>query len=163
MSNLIRNSISSALMVLVGAPLNEANEAALADLARLFWYSKSCIKTELKLFSDNFHPSEIEMRRVGYLLERLCRFTCVSNERASETLEAIAPLMHKFRNEPVNATAKGRMDSLASYWGLTEGLGIKAQIILPFQSRSYRFGNDFAINFDGEGKINTDTSTQKSN
>jgi hypothetical protein len=118
MSNPIRISFRNALELLVAAPLNEANDAALADLARHFWYSNSNIKAELKQFLGNHHHSDIEMRRLGYLLERFCRFACASNERVIETFVALAPLMSEFRNETTNTTAKGRTDSLSSCWGL---------------------------------------------
>lgn len=153
MSNSIRTSFCNALELLAVAPLNEANDAALADLARLFWYSNLNIKAELKQFLANLDHSDMEIRRVGYLLERFCRFTCVSNERVIETFVALAPLMSKFRNETINTTAKGRTDSLANYWGLKEGLGLKVQIILPFQSRSYQFEQDLADRSYGEDEV----------
>jgi hypothetical protein len=159
MNNSIKHSICSALSVLVSSPLCDADDTALADLARLFWYTNSSIDIELKLFSGNAHRSDIEMRRLGYLLERLCRFTCATSDRVDETLRALGPLQSALREETMNAAIKGRADSLASYWGLTEGLGMKAQIILPFQSRSYRFEPDFAVSLDHDGKNKTESST----
>lgn len=89
------------------------------------------------------------MRRAGYLLEKLTRFTCLSDDRASETLQLLSVLLKNYRHE-VSSEVPGtrlseRRDELAVAWGLTEGLGIKVQTLLPYQTRHYAASRNTAF------------------
>ena len=132
--------LSSALDTLVKRPLNQADDAALVSAAKAVWYSKLNLESEVTAFL-NCHSDEVEVRRAGYLLERFTRFACVSDSRVSETLNAIELFAHSTsKNEVIpQATVplRRRRDELAIAWGLNEGLGLKAQSLMPFQTRHY--------------------------
>lgn len=125
--------LSVALEKLTKKPLNQADSEALRNVALEVWYSKTDLSTELSAFARR-QRSDLEFRRAGYLLERLTRFTCLSENRLSETVEG---LKH-FRPfaTPSGATRR-RSDALAARWGLDEGLGEKVQELLPYQTRHY--------------------------
>ncbi|EJN24226.1 hypothetical protein PMI36_02368 [Pseudomonas sp. GM79] len=132
--------LSSALDTLVKRPLNQADDAALVSAAKAVWYSKLNLESEVTAFL-NCHSDEVEVRRAGYLLERFTRFACVSDSRVSETLNAIELFAHSTSKHEVIPQAtvplRRHRDELAIAWGLNEGLGLKAQSLMPFQTRHY--------------------------
>jgi hypothetical protein len=132
--------LSSALDTLVKSPLNQADDAALVSAAKAVWYSNSNLESEVTAFLD-CHTDEVEVRRAGYLLERFTRFACVSDIRVSETLNALELFAHSTSIQEVTpqpvTPLRRRRDELAVSWGLSEGLGLKAQTLMPFQTRHY--------------------------
>jgi hypothetical protein len=128
------------LDTLVKSPLNQADDAALVSAAKAVWYSNSNLESEVTAFL-NCHTDEVEVRRAGYLLERLTRFACVSDIRVSETLNALELFAYSTSSREVTPQAgaplRRRRDELAVSWGLSEGLGLKAQTLMPFQTRHY--------------------------
>lgn len=132
--------LSSALDARVKNPLNQADDAALVNAAKAVWYSSSNLESEVTAFL-NGHTDEVELRRAGYLLERFTRFACVSDRRDSETLNALQLFAHSTCRQAVTPLAiaplRRRRDELAISWGLSEGLGLKAQTLMPFQTRHY--------------------------
>ena len=132
--------LSSALDTLVKNPLNQADDEALVSAAKAVWYSDANLVGEVKTFLEA-HSSELELRRAGYLLERFTRFSCVTDSRVLEALHAIelfAATAFKQDVKPLGVVAlRSRRDELAVSWGLSEGLGLKAQALMPFQTRHY--------------------------
>ncbi|MGH2424051.1 hypothetical protein EJ576_16475 [Pseudomonas sp. C 49-2] len=132
--------LSSALDTLVKSPLNQADDEALVSAAKAVWYSDANLVGEVKNFLEA-HSSELELRRAGYLLERFTRFSCVTDSRVLEALHAIelfAATASKQDVKPLGVVAlRSRRDELAVSWGLSEGLGLKAQALMPFQTRHY--------------------------
>ena len=131
-----RNALSTALGLLVKLPLNQANEDVLVRAAKAFWYSNARLEAEVRCFLEQ-ERSELELRRAGYLLERLTRFACLTDERAAEGLNVLQRLFPLLRQDEELPGNKHRVDHLALAWGLQEGLGLKVQAILPFQTRHY--------------------------
>ena len=132
--------LSSALDTLVKCPLNQADDAALVSAAKAVWYSNSNLESEVSAFLRR-HTNEVEVRRAGYLLERLTRFACVSDSRVSETFSALELFSRSTPKQEVKPQAavslRRRRDELAAIWGLGEGLGLKVQTLMPFQTRHY--------------------------
>lgn len=132
--------LSSALNVLVKSPLNQADDAALVSVAKAVWYSNSNLESEVSAFLRQ-HTNEVEVRRAGYLLERLTRFACVSDSRVSEAFSALELFSRSTPKQEVKpqiaVSLRTRRDELAVIWGLSEGLGLKAQTLMPFQTRHY--------------------------
>lgn len=132
--------LSSALDTLVKSPLNQADDTALVSAAKEVWYSNSNLKSEVTAFLS-CHTDDVEVRRAGYLLERFTRFACVSECRVSEALSALELFTHSTSRQAVMPMAvlplRLRRDELAVSWGLSEGLGLKAQTLMPFQTRHY--------------------------
>lgn len=132
--------LSSALGTLVKSPLDQADDIALVSAAKAVWYSNSNIEREVAAFLRR-HSDELEVRRAGYLLERFTRFACVSDTRVSETLNALELFARSTsRQEMAGHTGmplNQRRDVLAISWGLDEGLGLKAQALMPYQTRHY--------------------------
>lgn len=125
--------LSTQLALLAKQPLDQADDLALVSAAQAVWYSHDNLEAELSSFLCKDH-SDLEVRRVGYLLERLTQFTCATDARvreANEALRLVLPRKH------ADIDAKGRVDRLALSWGLEKGLGLKVQALLPFQTRHF--------------------------
>ncbi|MNR54913.1 hypothetical protein D3C85_1751900 [compost metagenome] len=56
--------------------------------AKAVWYSNSNLESEVTAFLSR-HSDEVEVRRAGYLLERITRFACVSDLRVSDRKTAL--------------------------------------------------------------------------
>jgi hypothetical protein len=129
------NAFSAALGTLVQQPLDLANESVLVRAATTFWYSDIDLEMEIRCFLE-LGRSELELRRAGYLIERLTRFACLSDERAEIALAGLPCWFPYLRQESeVGLPSSRRIDALAMSWGLPKGLGLKAQAILPYQTR----------------------------
>jgi hypothetical protein len=126
-------SLSTQLTVLTKLPLDQADDAALVSAAQAVWYSDGSLENALAGFLQTPH-SEMEVRRAGYLLERFTQFTCATNARVSEAYRALGLIAG---SKVANVKCKGRVDQLALSWGLEQGLGLKVQALLPFQTRHY--------------------------
>lgn len=126
-------SLSTQLAMLTKLPLDQADDAVLISTAKAVWYSDGSLENALAGFLQAPH-SEIEIRRAGYLLERLTQFTCATDARVSETYRALRLVAG---SKVVDVTRKGRVDRLALSWGLEQGLGLKVQALLPFQTRHF--------------------------
>lgn len=141
--------LSKVLGILVAQPLNEANEVALVRAAIVFWYSDVSLEREVVKFLGR-DRSDLELRRAGYLLERFTRFFCASDERAKECLNVLRdvfPLHPTRTNMPAR---RRRVDNLALAWGLNEGLGLKVQAILAFQTRHVDVGSLDILDSSGD-------------
>lgn len=132
--------LSDALDMLVKSPLNQADDSALVSAAKAVWYSDTSLVGEVKAFLE-VHSSEVELRRAGYLLERFTRFSCATDSRVVEVLKVLELFQAAASKQEVKrqgTVALGsRRDELAVSWGLSEGLGLKAQALMPFQTRHY--------------------------
>lgn len=132
--------LSSALDVLVKSPLNHADDVALVKAATAVWYSSLDLVSATQIFL-NEHIDEVEVRRAGYLLERFTRFSCVTDSRASEIFSALKLFWLSTPKRAITSQGtvalRRRRDELALSWGLSEGLGLKVQTLLPFQTRHY--------------------------
>ncbi|WP_226507504.1 hypothetical protein [Pseudomonas sp. MWU16-30317] len=130
-----RYAFSVPLGILVQQPLNQVNEFALVNAATAFWYSDIDLEVEIRCFLEPGR-SELELRRAGYLIERLTRFPCLSDERAVIALARLPCWFPHLRQESeAGLPSSRRIDALAMSWGLLKGLGLKAQVILPYQTR----------------------------
>ena len=121
------------LDLLAKQPLDQADEAALVRTARAVWYSTDSLEVALKTFLLQRH-SDVELRRVAYLLERLTQFTCATDARVAEVNRALNLMMPCKQD---NIVARGRADRLALSWGLEKGLGLKVQALMPYQTRHF--------------------------
>ncbi|KPN93031.1 hypothetical protein AL066_17010 [Pseudomonas nunensis] len=125
--------LSTELERLAKQPLDQADDAVLVRVARAFWYSTANLETALNSFLRK-HRSDVEVRRAGYLFERLTQFTCATDSRVSEANRALNLVVFHKQNDVV---AKGRVDRLALSWGLEKGLGLKVQALMPYQTRHF--------------------------
>lgn len=132
--------LHSALSILVKKPLGHADDVALISAAKSVWYFDECLVGVVKVFLEE-HSSALEQRRAGYLLERFTRFSCMTDSRVSEALKALELFSATASKREVNPQAgdalRSRRDELAVSWGLSEGLGLKVQALMPFQTRHY--------------------------
>jgi hypothetical protein len=132
--------LSTALDTLVKSPLNHADDAALENAAKAVWYSNADVINAAQVFLSQ-HTDELELRRAGYLLERFTRFSCVTDSRVSEVFKALELFLRLAPKQEVTSQAavalRRRRDELALSWGLSEGLGLKVQTLMPFQTRHY--------------------------
>ena len=127
------NVLSTDLDLLACKPLDEADDTALVRAARTVWYSSESLEAAFLSFLQKQH-SEVEVRRAGYLLERLTQFTCATEARVSEAQRALDLVASK---RSANVAVRGRVDVLALSWGLERGLGLKVQTLMPYQTRHF--------------------------
>jgi hypothetical protein len=122
--------------------LSEANSESIKALALAIWY-------------ENFVPEVAsicdlqQVKRAGYLLERLTAFHCVTpvvrqslkekikflEVRASEEMQLL-PLSYVVNN---NRTL---IDPLAQRWHLSDSFRVHIQSLLPYQTRHYKYNRD---------------------
>lgn len=126
--------LSTELERLAKQPLDQADDAALVRAAHAFWYSNDNLETALNSFLRK-RRSAVEVRRAGYLFERLTQFTCATDSRVSEANRALNLVVSHKQSHAV--ATKGRVDRLALSWGLDKGLGLKVQALMPFQTRHF--------------------------
>ncbi|VVP69140.1 hypothetical protein PS910_00521 [Pseudomonas fluorescens] len=133
--------LSSTLGKLAQYPLSQADDDALVSAAKAVWYSESSLVSEAKAFLSHY-TDELEMRRAGYLLEKFTRFSCISDNRVAEAFDALELFLLAVPKQSVQPLAavplRHRRDELAVSWGLNEGLGLKVQALMPFQTRHYQ-------------------------
>ena len=127
------NVLSTDLDLLACRPLDEADDAALVRAARSVWYSTESLEDAFQSFLRKQH-SDVEVRRAGYLLERLTQFTCATDARVSEARRALDLVASR---RSAHVAAKGPKDRLALSWGLENGLGLKVQALMPYQTRHF--------------------------
>lgn len=144
-----RHILSEALDSLSRGPLSLADDETLISAAQEVWYEHSSLESELRLFLAR-SPDEVAVRRAGYFLEKLTRFTCLSEGRASEALYSLSLLLKRYRSQDELSDTPGarlreRRDRLALCWGLDEGLGLKIQTLLPYQTRHYAASRNSAF------------------
>jgi hypothetical protein len=117
------------------AATGPGDESALIRAATAFWYSDIDLQVDIRCFLEQGR-SDLELRRAGYLIERLTRFTCLSDDRALIALAGLPCWFPHLRQEnELGLPSSSRIDTLAMSWGLPKGLGLKAQVILPYQTR----------------------------
>lgn len=126
--------LSTELERLAKLPLDQADDAVLVRAARAFWYSADSLETALNSFLHK-RRSDVEVRRAGYLFERLTQFTCATDSRVSEANRALNLVVSHKPTDVV--VTKGRVDRLALSWGLDKGLGLKVQALMPYQTRHF--------------------------
>ncbi|MNJ39619.1 hypothetical protein D3C77_344970 [compost metagenome] len=126
--------LSTELDLLAKQPLDQADDAVLVRAARAFWYSADNLETALNSFLRKQQRKDVEVRRVGYFLERLTQFTCATDARVFEANRALDLVASRKQG---NVVAKGRVDRLALSWGLDKGLGLKVQALMPYQTRHF--------------------------
>jgi len=125
--------LSNDLDLLTKQPLDQADDEVLVRAARAFWYTSDNLDSALDSFLCG-KRSAVEVRRAGYLLERLTQFTCATEARVSEANRALRRVVSHKSNQ---VAVKGRADRLALSWGLDKGLGLKVQALMPFQTRHF--------------------------
>lgn len=125
--------LSDDLDLLTKQPLDQADDAVLVRAARAFWYSSDNLDSALDSFL-RVRRSAVEVRRAGYLLERLTQFTCATEARVFEANRALKRVV---AHKADHVTVKGRADRLALSWGLDKGLGLKVQALMQFQTRHF--------------------------
>ncbi|WML91707.1 hypothetical protein RCF98_05055 [Thiothrix lacustris] len=74
-------------------------------------------------------------RRAGYLVDRLLRYNCVSDERKRALFADVTAL--KIHLKPA-ASTKPNVELLAKNWGLDQDLKRLAKELLPYQTRHYQ-------------------------
>ena len=74
---------------LASAPLCEASSELLAELDLIVWYADDAVESlQHTLSKDMAECAELMFRRVLYLVDRVRRFPCITDEKASELKKA---------------------------------------------------------------------------
>ncbi len=94
----------------------------------------------LAMWHENFvpsvtHLSETSAKAAGYVVDKLMRFNCVSQELKVKLREVLAVLKERFSFTPVKV--KG-CEKLAQSWGLATDLKQQVRELLEYQTRHYK-------------------------
>jgi hypothetical protein len=119
--------------------LNQADDAALVS-AKAVWYSNSDLEGELAAFLS-CHTDEVERSACRVSARAIHSLYVYPISACQKLLNALELVAHWTCGQPVTPRTvtplRRRRDELAVSWGLSEGLGLKAQILMPFQTRHY--------------------------
>ncbi|MBV1843607.1 hypothetical protein KSX29_23670 [Photobacterium ganghwense] len=91
------------------------------------------------MWHENFvprvdHLTDFSAQAAGYVVDKLMRFNCVSQELKRRLCELVARLRATVKISPVEV--KG-CDKLAQQWGLMCDLKLQVRQLLEFQTRHY--------------------------
>lgn len=125
-----------ALNRLVRAPLEQADVGVLVEAALAYWYTDFDLEPEILSFLATA-VDDIEIRRAGYFVEKLSQFSCATDWRAANAMSALEHLRRVLLADVVLVPPSKRYDLLALSWGLSKGLGLKVQALLPYQTRHF--------------------------
>ncbi|ENV71695.1 hypothetical protein F946_02775 [Acinetobacter johnsonii ANC 3681] len=94
----------------------------------------------LAMWHENFvpqvkHLSEFSAKAAGYIVDKLMRFNCVSQELKAKLRNVLTELKAKFSFTPVKVK---NCDKLAQNWGLAEDLKQQVRELLEYQTRHYK-------------------------
>ncbi|MGI3043421.1 hypothetical protein ACRTDM_16985 [Shewanella algae] len=97
----------------------------------------------LAIWHENFvpkvtHLSESSARAAGYVVDKLMRFNCVSQELKAKLRGVLAQLKSMFSFTPVKPVKIEGCDKLAQSWGLTTDLKLQVRELLEYQTRHYK-------------------------
>lgn len=95
----------------------------------------------LAVWHENFVPvvkglSDSAKKAAGYLVDKLMRFNCVSNELKKQLGVLLESLKNTVVTSPANMKKKG-CEKLAQSWGLVSDLKLQVRQLLEFQTRHY--------------------------
>lgn len=126
---------------LASAPLCEASSELLAELALVVWYADSAVPGLQSVLDCMVVGPELMLRRAIYLIDRLRRFPCITNEKASQ-LKRVVDNFSALKateysgNIPSHSCFRGS-EVLACAWGINEDVNRQMKFILHYQTRSY--------------------------
>lgn len=94
----------------------------------------------LAMWHENFvphvkHLSESSAKAAGYIVDKLMRFNCVSQELKAKLRNVLITLKGMFSFTPVKVKS---CDKLAQSWGLVEDLKQQVRELLEYQTRHYK-------------------------
>lgn len=86
---------------------------------------------------DDLKPDELQ--KAGYLVDRLMRFNCVSDDRKLELMKLVQDVRHSLRlsNEIPAILSSVNVEPLARIWYLREDISHLIQPLLVYQTRHY--------------------------
>jgi hypothetical protein len=86
---------------------------------------------------DGLQPDEL--RKAGYLVDRLMRFNCVSDDRKLELMKLVQDVKHNLHlsNEMPTVLSSVNVEPLARTWYLREDISHVIQPLLEYQTRHY--------------------------
>lgn len=127
---------------LASAPLCEASSELLAELALIVWFADDAVESiQYILSNDMAGCTGLMRRRALYLVDRLRRFPCITNEKAT-LLKALVTsndfLKPAFFTKKADRLLSGsRLERLAYDWGLEDDVGRQMKDVLELQTRHY--------------------------
>ena len=78
-----------------------------------------------------------ELRKAGYLIDRLMRFNCVSDRRKLELMELTKKARNTLKQESKTIPFSTNIEPLAKKWDLSEDIAFIIQALLKYQTRHY--------------------------
>lgn len=115
----------------VSSPLATLSAEDLKPIALAVWH-------EEYVPNLNFQDLELhELQRAGYVVDRLMRFNCVSNDRKRELMELVKDVKNNLPQEFTHASTSQNVEPLAKKWNLGEDISHAIQALLPYQTRHY--------------------------
>lgn len=78
-----------------------------------------------------------ELRKAGYLVDRLMRFNCVCDDRKLELMELVEEVKYTLGQKTQVVSSKINVEPLARKWNLNEDISFIVQSLLEYQTRHY--------------------------
>lgn len=78
-----------------------------------------------------------ELKKAGYVVDRLMRFNCVSNDRKLELMRLVKGIKQTLPQESLTVSVSQDVEPLARKWNLSEDISCAIQVLLPYQTRHY--------------------------
>lgn len=114
----------------VRSPLSEISVEDFKPLALAIWYEG---------FTPNVYGLKSnELQKAGYLLDRLMRFNCVSDDRKLELMKIVSDVRLSLKQNLHSPLSLADVEPLAQKWNLDEDISLIIQQLLPFQTRHYQ-------------------------
>jgi hypothetical protein len=134
-------SLAHPLYRLASTPLCEASSELLSELALIVWYADNAVAGLQSVLDHMEGGSELMLRRAIYLIDRLRRFPCITNEKAIQLKKLVAHFNTLKAADHLEETSRSlsiqKPEALAYGWGLDEDVTIQMKHVLQFQTRHY--------------------------
>ncbi len=113
----------------VSSPLATLSAEDLKPIALAVWHED---------YAPNLNNMELhELQKAGYVVDRLMRFNCVSNERKRELMGLVKNVKQALPEESLCVSSSQDVEPLARKWNLSEDISRAIQALLPYQTRHY--------------------------
>ncbi|MEM8718370.1 MAG: hypothetical protein AAGE84_03545 [Cyanobacteria bacterium P01_G01_bin.39] len=113
----------------VSSPLDTLSAEDLKPIALAVWHED---------YAPNLNDMELhELQRAGYVVDRLMRFNCVSNDRKRELMGLVKDVKETLPQESLKILVSQNVEPLARKWNLSEDISRAIQALLPYQTRHY--------------------------
>ena len=161
-----KRSSGKLLESVASAGLRHTSAEDLAELAKQLWYSPNDLMPELKREVSSKLRQVDQKKRALYLVDRLRRYPCVSEDKAAHLKEFVSSWAFLKPATPSKRAsqlvASHRLDKLAFEWGLEEDVTTQMKEVLQYQTRHFAAKQGVRTGYNEEQATSPDEWEQTS-